>query len=52
MLTGMSLFVFISRGLLAPADAFPFHAPRCDRVVANAFTRLAALETSQGPMGS
>jgi RNA polymerase sigma-70 factor (ECF subfamily) len=37
---------------ISAADAFPFHAPRCDRVVANVFTRLAALETSQSPIGN
>ncbi len=37
---------------ISAADAFPFHAPRCDRVVANVFARLAALETSQSPIGS
>ena len=37
---------------ISAADAFPFHAPRCDRVVANVFARLAALETWQSPVGS
>jgi len=37
---------------ISAADVFPFHAPRCDRVVANVFARLAALETSQSPLGS
>ncbi len=37
---------------ISAADAFPFHAPRCDRVVANVFARLAALEGSQNPIGS
>lgn len=37
---------------ISAADAFPFHAPRCDRVVANVFARLAVLETSQSPAGS
>ena len=37
---------------ISAADAFPFHAPRCDRVVANVFARLAALETSQSTIGS
>jgi RNA polymerase sigma-70 factor (ECF subfamily) len=37
---------------ISAADAFPFHAPRCDRVVANVFAILAALETSQSPIGS
>jgi RNA polymerase sigma-70 factor (ECF subfamily) len=37
---------------ISAADAFPFHAPRCDRVVANVFARLAALETSQSLIGS
>jgi len=32
---------------ISAADAFPFHAPRCDRVVANVFARLAALEASE-----
>ena len=32
---------------ISAADAFPFLAPRCDRVVANVFARLAALETFQ-----
>jgi len=36
---------------ISAADAFPFHAPRCDRVVANVFARLAALKTSQSPIG-
>src|SRR5580765_3632893 len=35
---------------ISAADAFPFHAPRCDRVVANVFARLAALETSPSPV--
>ena len=37
---------------ISAADAFPFHAPRCDRVVANVFTRLAALEESKRVSGS
>ena len=37
---------------ISAADAFPFHAPRCDRVVANVFARLAALETSKSLAGS
>jgi RNA polymerase sigma-70 factor, ECF subfamily len=37
---------------ISAADAFPFHAPRCDRVVANVFARLAALETSRNPVSS
>jgi RNA polymerase sigma-70 factor (ECF subfamily) len=37
---------------ISAANAFPFHAPRCDRVVANVFARLAALETWQSPVGS
>ena len=37
---------------ISAADAFPFHAPRCDRVVANVFARLAALETSRSAIGS
>ncbi len=37
---------------ISAVDAFPFHAPRCDRVVANVFARLAALETPQSPIGS
>ena len=36
---------------ISAADAFPFHAPRCDRVVANVFARLAALQTSLSPIG-
>ncbi len=36
---------------ISAADAFPFHAPRCDRVVANVFARLAALKISQSPIG-
>lgn len=28
---------------ISTADAFPFHAVRCDRVVANVFSRLAAI---------
>ncbi len=37
---------------ISAADAFPFHAPRCDRIVANVFVRLAALETFQSRVGS
>jgi RNA polymerase sigma-70 factor (ECF subfamily) len=37
---------------ISAADAFPFHAPRCDRVVANVFARLAALEAAQNPISS
>jgi RNA polymerase sigma-70 factor (ECF subfamily) len=37
---------------ISAADAFPFHAPRCDRVVANVFARLEALYPSQIPAGS
>lgn len=37
---------------ISAATAFPFHASRCDRVVANVFARLAAFETVQGPLGS
>jgi len=29
---------------ISAANAFPFHAPRCDRVVANVFATLAALK--------
>ncbi len=36
---------------ISAADAFPFHAPRCDRVVANVFARLAALASPQSPIG-
>ena len=36
---------------ISAADAFPFHAPRCDRVVANVFARLAALASTQSPIG-
>ena len=36
---------------ISAANVFPFHAPRCDRVVANVFARLAALKTSQSPIG-
>jgi len=37
---------------ISAANVFPFHAPRCDRVVANVFARLAALETSPNPIRS
>ena len=37
---------------ISAADAFPFHAPRCDRVVASVFARLAALEAAQNPISS
>ena len=37
---------------ISAADAFPFHAPRCDRIVAKVFARLATLETSPSPIGS
>jgi RNA polymerase sigma-70 factor, ECF subfamily len=33
-----------ARARISTAEAFPFHAPRCDRVVSNVFTVLAALE--------
>ena len=29
---------------ISEANAFPFHAPRCNRIVTNVFARLAALE--------
>jgi Sigma-70, region 4 len=32
---------------ISEANAFPFHAPRCDRIVTNVFARLATLETLQ-----
>jgi RNA polymerase sigma-70 factor (ECF subfamily) len=37
---------------ISAADVFPFHAPRCDRIVANVFARLAALETLQSRVDS
>jgi len=37
---------------ISAADAFPFHAPRCDRVVANVFARLAVVERSQNRISS
>jgi RNA polymerase sigma-70 factor, ECF subfamily len=33
-----------ARARISTAETFPFHAPRCDRVVSNVFTVLAALE--------
>jgi RNA polymerase sigma-70 factor (ECF subfamily) len=33
---------------ISTADAFPFHAPRCDRVVANVFAILSAIEACAG----
>ncbi len=32
---------------ISEANAFPFHPPRCDRIVTNVFARLATLETPQ-----
>ena len=36
---------------ISEANAFPFHAPRCDRIVTNVFARLATLETPQSREG-
>ncbi len=33
-----------AKARISTAEAFPFHAPRCDRVVSNVFAVLAALE--------
>jgi RNA polymerase sigma-70 factor (ECF subfamily) len=37
-----------ARARISTADAFLFHAPRCDRVVANVFAVLASLQTCPG----
>jgi RNA polymerase sigma-70 factor (ECF subfamily) len=34
---------------ISAANAFPFHAPRCDRVVTNVFAILAALKACHIP---
>ena len=49
---GMLRKELYAKARISAADAFPFHAPRCDRVVANVFARLAALESGQAPVGS
>lgn len=36
---------------ISGANAFPFHAPRCDRIVISVFARLATLETPQSREG-
>jgi RNA polymerase sigma-70 factor, ECF subfamily len=37
-----------ARARISTAGTFPFHAPRCDRVVANVFAVLASLQTCPG----
>ena len=37
-----------AKARISTADTFPFHAPRCDRVVADVFSVLAALHASAG----
>ena len=37
-----------TKARISTAEAFPFHAPRCDRVVANVFAILAASEACAG----
>lgn len=49
---GMLRKELFANARISAANAFPFHAPRCDRVVANVFARLAALETSPNPISS
>jgi len=48
---GMLRKELYAKAKISASDAFPFHAPRCDRVVANVFARLAALESTQAPIG-
>jgi RNA polymerase sigma-70 factor (ECF subfamily) len=48
---GMLRKALYANARISAADAFPFHAPRCDRVVANVFARLAALEAPQSAIG-
>lgn len=38
-----------ARASLSTAEAFPFHAPRCDRVVAGVFARLGGLRGIAAP---
>ena len=49
---GMLRKELFANARISAADACPFHAPRCDRVVANVFARWAALGNSQSPLGS
>lgn len=37
-----------AKARISTAEAFPFHAPRCDRMVANVFALLEAIEASTG----
>lgn len=37
-----------AKAKISTAETFPFHAPRCDRVVANVFAILAAMEACAG----
>jgi RNA polymerase sigma-70 factor, ECF subfamily len=37
---------------ISAANAFPFHAPRCDRVVANVFATLSALKACHTPVSN
>jgi RNA polymerase sigma-70 factor (ECF subfamily) len=49
---GMLRKALYATARISAADAFPFHAPRCDRVVANVLARLAALEAGQSPISN
>jgi RNA polymerase sigma-70 factor, ECF subfamily len=49
---GMLRKALYATARISAANAFPFHAPRCDRVVASVFARLAALEASQSPISN
>ncbi len=45
---GMLRRELYAKARISTAEAFPFHAPRCDRVVANVFAVLAAMEACAG----
>lgn len=49
---GMLRKALYATARISAADAFPFHAPRCDRVVANVLARLAAPEDRRCPVGN
>jgi len=45
---GMLRKELYARARISTAEAFPFHAPRCDRMVANVFAILAAIQACDG----
>ena len=48
---GMLRKELYAKARISTAEAFPFHAPRCDRVVSAVFAALAALRACSGDRG-